>query len=343
MSRLQQITFSISILAIIIIVIALAASELFLPNRKTPIKKLAPNLTESKNPIKPTEKTVAAWVWEYPSEIDDVDQLVSESKDEGLNTLYIYIDEYIDIYELEDAQERDVRMNKYLQKINEILTKSRENNIVVHALSGYTAYSYDSHSYIPLLLVEHVFEFNRQYPEIKFSGIQFDIEFYDDEAFFNNPSQNIENYLNLISNITTKVETLNRENNDNISLGFVIPFWFDTPPSDYFSEPILEKVINRLSVIENSYIVVMAYRDFIEGEGGVMDISNTELKATENTPTKVIIAQEIVENQEEKITHFGKSKNEINDALNTIIDKGSEYQSFGGVSIHDMSALRQLD
>lgn len=337
MNRLQKVLISSFVLVVLVVAISLIASAILTPTQNSPVKNIIPSTDAQVN--FPEGYTTAAWIWKYPTELDTkIDELIDFSNTEGINTLYVYIDEYIDIYELPDGTEKSTKMAAYISSIKNIISKAKSKNISVHALSGSPNYGYDSHDYIPPLIIEHVFEFNKQNPQTPFEGIQFDIEFYDDQRFFGSTEEYTQYYLDTVKKLAVQTDTLDKKYGQDLSLGFVIPFWFDKP-NDYFSKAIFPELVENLSALQNSYLVVMAYRNVVEGDGGVMDIAKEELEETTGTPVKIIIAQEIVENKEVKITHFGKSRAEIKKDLNKIIELSNKYPNFKGVSIHELEAF----
>lgn len=338
MNRIVRISLAVALLSVMVIFITYFASDIINPNQRTPIRKLVPNVNSQPVELQ-TDKVVAAWVWEYPTQVKNYDNLIDQAKREGINTLYIYIDEYIDIYELPVGAVRAERLEKYNNVLISALTKAKEENISVHALSGNPAYGYDSHSYIPPILLEHIFEFNRQNPDTQFDGIQFDIEFYDDERFFDSTQEYMDFYLTMVDDIAQKTKQLNELYEDNLRLGWVIPFWFDDPNNDYMKEPIFGEIVESLSILENPYIVIMSYRNIVDGDDGVIAISEGEFKETKDTPVKIVIAQEVSPNEETKITHYGKTRNEIKNALKEILEKESKYANFEGVALHDLDAF----
>ncbi len=337
MSKLTFIIFVLLILGLL----SFAVVIFLRPNQKTPLTNLIPMKDNSGKLIQ--TQTLAAWVWKSPTEIEsDLTPLITFAKKEGINTLYVSIDEYIDIYEMPEGEEKDMKMEKYMATLKEVITKAKAEGITVHALSGNTAYSYDSHSYILPILVKHVFDFNQKNPESKLAGIQFDIEFYEDKRFWDSRQEYTDSYINVMTDTAKLINKLNGQYKDNVRLGLVIPFWFDEP-NDYTSGPILKEVINSISKIQNSYLVVMAYRNTVDGKNGALDISEKELEEGDKSGVRIVIAQELVENKEAKISLFGKSKKEIKESLNQIIDGAKGHPSFEGVSINDIDAFMKVN
>lgn len=335
MNKFKRIFIPFTAITLLVLGFGLIGSTLLLPHRQTPIKQLIP-APSSDVTLKP-EVTIAAWIWQYPSTLNaKITPLLDFATKEGLNTIYISVDEYIDLYELPDSADKTSKLSFYNTALRNIIEQASTRSISVHAVAGNPSYSYDSHEYIPPLLLKHVYEFNQNNPSTTFAGIQFDIEFYDEERFFDDPKAYTQSYLKLVNTLTKQNLTLSQEFSQNLSLGFVIPFWFDQEVNDYFDQPILPEIISSLSTLNNPYLVIMSYRNQVED---VLRISKDELEQTQNTPVSIIIAQELVENKDQKITHYGKNKDQIKTTLNQIIESAKTYPSFQGISIHDLEAL----
>lgn len=337
--RLQKILISIAIISVLVIAFSVVASSVFKPNQATPIKNVLP--AAASNTKLPSGFTIAAWIWRYPTELDGrATELIDFAQAEGINTLYLYIDEYIDIYEMSEGPVKQGRLADYTKAVKNIIGQAALKNMTVHALSGNPNYGYDSHSYIPPILMEHVYEFNKDNPDTQFTGIQFDIEFYEDARFYGSTEEYTQYYLSLVEQLADKSKELNQKYNQNLRFGMVVPFWFDKP-NEYFTKPILPEILNSLKDLSNSYLVVMAYRNVIEGDGSVMEVSRDELELADSSPVKIIIAQELNENREKQITHFGKSREEIKADLAKIVELAKTHPSFEGLSIHELETFAE--
>jgi hypothetical protein len=335
-NKLQKITVIIFTLGCLVLALSLTASTIFQPNRETPVKKLLPTPTSTVE-IKGAP-VVATWVWKSPTEINgDAASLLEFAAEQKINTVYLYIDEYIDIYETSDKKAKEIKMADYEEALKHIISEAQSRGITIHAMAGNSNYSYDSHEYIPPIIIEHVYEFNKKNPGTPLAGIQFDIEFYDNKKFFQDIPSYTASYLKLVDNSAKQVASLNKKYNQNLQLGFVIPFWFDGQ-NDYFEKPILPNVIESLSKTDGGYVVVMAYRNNVKD---VLEVSMTELDAADKAGIKVLIAQEVAKNTDQKITYYGMARDEIKSTFNQIIGLSSAHPSFVGICIHDLTAFME--
>src|SRR5690606_21907295 len=79
------------------------------------------------------------------------------------------------------------------------------------------------HTYIPHTFLDYVLNFNADpQNEIKFAGIQFDIEFYNQDNYKNDKQGYSVDFLNLVQALAAKVAGTN-----DFVLGFAIPHGLD--------------------------------------------------------------------------------------------------------------------
>ena len=85
----------------------------------------------------------------------------------------------------------------------------------------------------------------------------------------------------------------------------------------------------------------MAYRNSFFGYNGVNNIVQTEFKVDKQYP-KLIIAQETKQIYPEYTTFYGYSQKRLLKQLDEIYNKYKEYQSFGGIAVHDFNGYFEL-
>jgi hypothetical protein len=127
----------------------------------------------------------------------------------------------------------------------------------------------------------------------------------------------------------------------------VIPHFYDstqawTPKttlngvSDYTYTHLL-RILNRNP---NSTIIVMAYRDYFEGEGGTREIVTPEIQQAGTT--KVIVAQETGNVEPDYVTFYGQSRGELFSALGSIQNAFKNNAGFGGIAVHYFDPFIEL-
>ena len=293
-------------------------------------------------------ETKGIWMWHSPTTMsfETMESELAFLETEGFTTVYIDITDYIDIYESGDTLS-ETAFTMRLKAFTEI---AAEKNIKVEALVGGTIWADPNYNYVPEILLRYVIAFNEK-PEhtIKITGIQFDVETYNQPEFTTLANQRrlLTDYLTMVQNLTTIVETESPE----LKLGFAVPFWFDNEtrnlPQVAFNgtnQPTGFHVLDTINTIQNGYIVIMDYRNKTGGKNGSIKLATPQLNyANENTPNvKVIIAQETTNVQPANITFFGKPESALDKALDELTEAFRENDAFAGFAIHDSEGYRIL-
>jgi hypothetical protein len=278
-----------------------------------------------------TEKlpSLAVWVWDNPSSLTGkkLDELLDFSQENNISTIYLNIEEYINIYE-----SKDKNFDNFDKSIDDILRKTNEKNIKVHALSGSADWHLDSHSYIPPIMLDYVNDYNRTH-EVKFDGFQFDIEFYNQEEFKGNEAEQTKMFLDLIESFQQKAPN---------NFGLAIPYWLSD--REYTGKSLQTELFEILSEFESPYVAVMAYRNKADGKNGTIEISENILEETQNDfpNINVIIGQETTKIDEKNATYFGMPKSQFTAELLKIDEKYKAYNSYKGIAVHDIKGFREM-
>lgn len=274
----------------------------------------------------PDRANNSAYIWEEPTELvnEDLDMLFQFAKDKNIEILYLNIEEYLNVEENPrlSKEEKLEKLNKIDIHTKYILQKASKYNLRVHALAGGADWAKDSHRYIPTKIIAFVKEFNSQENVIhKFSGVQFDIEYYNA-----NTSDN--QFLDVTDEIIANMP-------DNLSLGFAIPFHINT--NTY------KQLLNNLSAQE-SYLVVMAYRNTHQGRNGTIAITRHLLETAQalETNTGIVVGQETLESNEVNVSFSEQQRRDLENASAKIEKEFLVYDQFVGISIHTLQGYIDL-
>jgi hypothetical protein len=323
-----------------VLIFILAAILFFGLMQKT---KGNPPETQNKEPVSfSSDSTVAAWVWKSPDSLTkaEVEELLSYAEKEKINTLYVDISKYLEIAEETNSKARRQKTDVFNQAVKTLLTKAKEHHISIEALGGGNNWANYSHEYIAPLLVDYVFNFNKENPEVRFSGIQFDIEFYSQEDFKNSRDSYTADFLRTVESLAQKIDEYNRKTGYNVKLGFAIPFWLDGPHGGVSLDPLLD----RLNKTKYSYVAVMAYRNSPSGRDGTISLVRGILDYTDNNAknVSVIVGQETDVGESPKTTFYYLSKRDLKKAVETITKSLKVYQTFSGIAIHHLYSYKNL-
>ncbi|MCS7092064.1 MAG: hypothetical protein NZM26_01785 [Patescibacteria group bacterium] len=294
---------------------------------------------------------VGAWLWIAPDEIDE-DQIVNLlqfAKDEGITKIYIDISKQIDIVERSRNYQRDLEL--FNQSNKNIISEAKNFGIKIEALVGAPDWSRENLSYIPLDIMDYVLTYNKTNPEAKFSGIQFDIEFYNQKDYKKNKHERCLEFLQLVDEIITKAKRNDVLELEQFEIGFAMPYWLEDSknnlPSVRYQNTTKDFMNHFFSILEEypySYVALMAYRNTAEGKNGVINIVSEELNylRNQNSNIKIIIAQETTKGEGNHTTYMRKGDQELKKTLNHVALKYQEFENLAGFAIHDLPSYKKL-
>lgn len=290
------------------------------------------------------------WEWKDVSELPGV-QIESDMEllqEHHFTTLYLNVGSYIDIYEQADKQKRDRELQFFEEKLRATVARATQRGITVHALAGDTRWGFASHAYIPNRFIEFVHLYNtRAKPEEKLEGLQFDIEVYNDKQFNANKKQSLQEYYQTVA---SNVQTY-RQLRATFMLGYALPYWYDNENGNIpeitvnkKSAPVAYHLFDLLSQLDNGYVVIMDYRDTVEGsDGSVAHAQNEIIYASKYAKkVKIVIAQETTDVEPAKITFFNQPRANLHTALLRLAKSFETYGSFYGIAVHDLAGYKNL-
>lgn len=336
----------------------------FFNNRSKSV--IAAAVTTPEQPVdKPESDTIlgtpiiGSWVWKDVLEMsnDEINTILDFAEKNKINTIYLTIDHYIDLYETEDSQVRDMQLNEYENRLQTFIDNATQRGIKVEALIGNNEWANYNLQYIPQQILNFVGDYNKRHPDYKFVGAQIDIEFYNKKDFKALEPDAL-NYLILLDNLVKTVHSI-RENgtNENLRFGVAIPPWFDAGESigtkdswvshvDWKNnnKPLIEHVYSILNSIKNTYVAVLAYKDYTTGIGGSIDLAKDEIDiSTKNYPNvKVVVGQETSTVDSPHTSFMGRPKKDVIHAANDLITVFRPESSFDGVAIHHLYSFMDM-
>ncbi len=298
------------------------------------------------------DKTYATWVWASPDELgtDEVNTKISEAHSEGFNTIYLFTGKYTDIAEESDPLQKKQDLANFEKSVKYFLETANQSGIKVEGLSGDTNWAGSDKEYIPLELLQYTLDYNKK-NDVKFSGIQFDIEFYRQADFQTNSTQESTDYLTMVDNLARTLSKNAVEPSD-FRLGFDLTYWLDNergnvPPLDYNGSKkfVIYHVEDKLNGIPNSYLLLMAYRNKASGNGGSIKAIQNEIDyAKKSAPhLGIIVGQESGQVPDVNTVSFsGKSKLDLKTEIQKIADSYSGIPNLIGFAVHDLDNYMKL-
>lgn len=285
---------------------------------------------------------LSSWLWRSPDSMsdDEIDQILSFAEKENITTLYVETGKYFDLFESNDS----TAIKDFETRMQYFIGEAQKRGIKIEALAGDVTWANPDYSYIPLSFTDLIFAFNANYPDTSFSGIHFDIEYYNQDNFDPNQEKYANEYLDLVQSLQNKVSNYN-SNGKNITLAFDLASWLDegTKKVTYngVSNFPIYHMLTLLNSNPNAYLVLMSYQD---NPDNAIKNSENEFAFTKNNgiSTPIVIAQETSQTEEKNISYWGKPKNEFILSLTKIDTAFKNYSNYRGIAIHHIDSYREM-
>ncbi len=293
------------------------------------------------------EGNLSSFIWSSPSSLthEEIKEYISFAKQEGITILYVSIDEYVDVHELEEEKRNQLK-GRFESNFKYFINEAEKNKISVIALAGHQEWGRSSHWYIPELLIDYVNEFNKNSEDSNIDGILFDIEFYNLNTFESKKQVYSIEYLTLVDQIIE-----NNKQERGLQIGFAVPFWFDNSeviPQVTYNESRKNLGYHLFDILNkrpDTFVFIMDYRDFAEGENGSINLVKGEFDylTKNNLDVDVVVGQETAEVEEENVSFYRKGKSEF---FTEIMKLDKEYKNnpnYKGIGIHDLQSFMEME
>ncbi len=286
------------------------------------------------------------WLWTPTMQLtpEYTSSIIEGAAANSINTIYISIDSYLDIFTMPKGSERERLKEEFSQKLENFIRKANSFGIAVDAEAGWQNWTEPDHTYKAFAIANYVKNFNetRKY---KFRGFQYDVEPYLLDAFVEDPAAVLYRFVELVDKTQQFLEE------SDLRFSVVVPDFYDekdksTPKFTYQKNKaaVFKHLLNVLDQRANSSIIVMSYRTFADGHDGSIEISQNEMQTAlrGNHTTKVIIAQETGDVPPPYITFHRTSKEHLNKQIGRLQQTFGKNENFGGIAIHYVNSLLTL-
>jgi len=295
-----------------------------------------------------TSREYGSWVWNSPKQMSAayINKILDVSVANGINTLYVTIDDYLDIYALPEGLEKEAAKNAYSDALESFIRAAQARGIAVDALGGWRDWAEVSSKWKASVIVNYVKEYNtsRVY---KLRGFQYDVEPYLLPTYTTdiNKARLLHNFVQLVD------ETNIRFQDTNIRFSVVVPHFYDdqqawTPSFEYagIDTYAFNHVLRILNTRAGSSIIIMAYRNTAAGDDGSIQLSKIEVAgASLNTSsTRIIVAQETGNVDPAYVTFYNTSKQRYLEEITAINNALGVYSNFGGIAVHYIDPFIEL-
>ncbi len=285
------------------------------------------------------EREVGLWVWQTPSQMSAAyrQHVVSTAANAGFNALYVTVDDYLDVAIMSSGSAKTSAQEAYLAKLHDFIALAGTRGIAVDLEGGANDWGQHANRWKGYALIDLLHLYNETYPDAPSRGLQYDVESYLSSAYADSKADTLANFADFVSASAAQMAAKNPGKRFSV----VIPHFYDeqiawTPQISYNGtrEYVLTALLQGLQADPGSYLIVMAYRNFLDGTNGTIALAHAEVaEASSGYATKVIVAQETGNVPPNYVTFYGKSSEDLLTALAGIESAFNTESAFGGVAV----------
>lgn len=269
--------------------------------------------------------TVLLVGWSQPDEKQNVlrvetadlttksDDIISKSKQHQINTIYV-----------------NINTNRSSFYYKEFIRKANEAGIDVHALEGKPSWGLEANQQSLIDFTKWVERYNGKVSENeKFEGIHLDIQAQHTEQWDENSKSVIEDWKANLSAFQNELSDA------ELTTSVSIPFYlggFETP--DQPEMPFNEWVIKQFD-----HTSILAHRDTIEGERGVIALIKDELKVANELGKKVSVGVTLADTGEDVTSFYEEGTEDMQMHLDVLQKHMKDNPAYTGYSIDQYSYL----
>ncbi|MCP4540491.1 MAG: hypothetical protein GY832_25415 [Chloroflexi bacterium] len=221
-------------------------------------------------------------------------------------------------------------------ELEDFIARGSNINIEVELLAGDPTWALTPTHPVALGFVQRTITFTKSITEsARPIGIHLDIEPYLLPEWNSDRSSIITQYLDLLSDVKQELVA----SSINMTFSVDIPFWYDTITATYTS---VTKPLNQHVQDITDRIVIMDYRDFAEGNDGIIYHAQDEMDYAQGIGKEIIIGVETNDIEPEKITFFEEGETVMENELAFVKQHYQTSSAFRGLAIHDYSGYYAL-
>ncbi len=288
---------------------------------------------------------LAAWSWQSPSSYTEqsASELASQLSNAYVSSVYVDISEVIDFKDSENIEgiaEFEQRLKTYVKALS-------AKGISVQGLTGGKNWADPSYRYLNKYAVDFVLEYNKKaLQNEKLTGIHFDTEPFSTESFEDTKEDSLIQFIEMIDETKKQLQKDNTESHTNLELGYSIPYWLDGQNNNIPKVTWNGKeqypfyhISDVLNDYGTGYLAIMAYRNYAYGSDGTISLVKQEIEYTKNKSVRIIVGQELNDEEPAKITFHKKTKRELLSELYEINETYKYESNFQGFAIHEVKSL----
>lgn len=292
-------------------------------------------------------KEFGVWVWESPVQMSSkyAANVLRAASQNGMNAVYITIDNYLTIASLPPGAEKETSKQAYFDALSAFIVQANKLGIQVDVEGGAKDWALEENRWKGYALIDFVKEYNRKHPGAKIRNLQYDVEPYLLGSYEENKADILFGFIEFIDESSMRMK--------DVDAGFsaVIPHFYDSfqkwTPQITYNGNRKYTFSHLLAVLEKkpgSDLILMSYRNFFFGKNGTKELSEAEIKeaGSGGFKTRIIVAQETGDVSPSYVTFYGSSRGELFQALSDISGEFEIHRSFGGVAVHYIDPFLML-
>ena len=282
-----------------------------------------------------TTQEYGVWVWDSPVAVpwEKNKARIDAAAAHGFNTIYVTVDDYLDTNS----------PATYSASVEKFIAYANSKGIAVDAEAGWRDWAKPTLRSKAYAILAFVNNYNSTHTA-KFRNVQYDIEPYILPEYETNKGA-------VLTDFVTLTYELVKRNTGNAGITMVIPHFYGTAdgwtPNVTYAGKTASTFTHLLTALDTkpgNSISIMAYRNYVEGKGGTLDIAGDEIReaSTGIHSTKVIVAQETGNVDPGYVTFFGMSKAELQKQIGAIKNSYANSSGFGGIAVHYLDPYLEL-
>jgi hypothetical protein len=291
--------------------------------------------------------------------LSEVNARVSEPRldslrTDGFRTVYADVGEYLEVADQPASRKQRARLNQVERDLKRFVARASSLGFAVHAVGGGPDWTEETRRYLGPKLVQLVADYNEAAAaNERLQGIQLDIEPYIDPSFFDDVEHSLQDYLRTLRRIVdTYGQVRTRPGNSGLRLGFAIPFWFDGVPEapavefgpQHKKQPAAFHLIDMLRSLPDTYVLVMAYRNFTAGPDGSIEHVRREFDHASQAGAAcgIMVGQEFGQVYPKKLSFWWAGRAAFRQAAQEMAAAYGQRPQFRGISVNDMNAYEAV-
>ncbi|QHE54080.1 hypothetical protein GS400_19535 [Pontibacillus sp. HMF3514] len=255
------------------------------------------------------EQKRGTYIWHASNLISEPDQIIQFAKEKDLNMLYTRLD-----------------LRQPFSKYQDFMEKAQEAGIEVHAMGGHPKWALEDLQPRIMKLVNYVKKYNGEATSAqKFDGIHIDVEPYTVNGWNRHNDEKLKEWMDNI-----KLFVKESKEGTDLEVSMDLAMWWDDRKTP--GNPDLP--FNKWVMKQMDHTSVMAFRDYAEGPGGILYMTEEEVKHANNLGKPIVLSLEMRPSLINKITFAEEGKAKMREQIDAMETNLQDESSYEGYMIH---------